>query len=358
MQKALKIIVATIIMTIIPVGLLVTFLVVNARHDAKIREQDQILMEKPDDELLGERISIKREGKDEVDVNFYRGDGDCLPLVVNLHGGAYIAGDADTLDTQSDRISRDWGVNVASVDYALLEGDVTKEYVVEEITDAVRYFLENKEEYHIDDGNVFLMGYSAGGYYAAASTLALYRAGIDVKGQILCYAFVGDMRDTFSGVVPVGEDANADADTQAGGSASETDGGEEATEDSEANAGASAEAGSSASRTGGGAETDSGEDTDAAGDADLPKTLFVVIEGDGVSQASLSYEKLLAGVGAPTETITYGSVKHGFLEENNPEYEQLSDKNKTSRSAEAEKIMLDAEGDIGEWLHKAMGETS
>ncbi|MBP3198400.1 MAG: alpha/beta hydrolase fold domain-containing protein [Butyrivibrio sp.] len=51
-----------------------------------------------------------------VDLNLYLiNDGEMHPLVINIHGGAFIAGDADTLDTQSNRISKNWNVNVVTV---------------------------------------------------------------------------------------------------------------------------------------------------------------------------------------------------------------------------------------------------
>lgn len=119
MKKVLKIIgIAALVILILGIAL-VARLVITFLHDSKIQEQDQLLMVKSDEELLGEHIYIKRDGKGDVDVNYYFGDGESLPLVINLHGGAFIAGDADTLDTQSNRISKSWGVNVATVNYSL-----------------------------------------------------------------------------------------------------------------------------------------------------------------------------------------------------------------------------------------------
>lgn len=47
-------------------------------------------------------------------------------------------------------------------------------------------------------------------------------------------------------------------------------------------------------------------------------------------------------------TKVYNNVKHGFTEENSPEYEKLSKKNKTSKSPEAEKIARESEEYIKE----------
>ena len=61
-------------------------------------------MVKSDEELIGEHLYINRDGTDDVYINLYRFESDePVPLVINLHGGAFVAGDADTLDTQNDR---------------------------------------------------------------------------------------------------------------------------------------------------------------------------------------------------------------------------------------------------------------
>lgn len=210
-------------------------------------------MIKIDEELIGEYLYIKRENKEDVDVNIYIKDSnDKLPLIINIHGGAFIAGDADTLDTQSDRISKDWNVNVVTVSYKLLSDKYDKQYAIDEIKDTVKYFTENEEKYNIDTKNIFIMGYSAGGYYAMASTLQL----------------------------------------------------------------------------------------------------LVLVNKDPLSEGSLDYQKVLNDDGVKTEIKRYDNVKHGFIEENNPEYEKLNKKNKTSKSSEAEIIARETEDYIKDWIDK------
>ena len=275
MKKLLKIVGIIVLIIVILVIALAAYLIITFLRDSKIQEQDQLLMIKSDEELLGAHIYIKRDGKDDVDVNYYFSEGESLPLVINLHGGAFIAGDADTLDTQSDRISKSWGVNVATVNYSLLKGNMKKEYVIEEITDTVRYFIDNKDTYHVDPDNIFIMGYSAGGFYAAASTLELYQSNITIKGQILCYAFINGIDEKFA-ALPEQEKVN------------------------------------------------------------MTPALFVVAKGDPLGEGSLVYEKLLRDAGVLTDSIIYEGVMHGFIEENNPEYENLHAKNRTSKSDKTE----------------------
>ena len=86
--------------------IIIAALVIIAIRNSKEQEKQQALMVKTDEELIGTHFYVPRGDKEDVDVNLHLlNDGNKHPLVINLHGGAFIAGDADTLDTQSDRIS-------------------------------------------------------------------------------------------------------------------------------------------------------------------------------------------------------------------------------------------------------------
>ena len=107
-------------------------------HDQKLQVEDQENMVKNDEELIGKHFYMPRNGKEDVDLNLYfQNDGEKHPLIINIHGGAFIAGDADTLDSQSDRISKNWNSNVVTVNYKLMKGEYTKQYAVDEIKDTV-----------------------------------------------------------------------------------------------------------------------------------------------------------------------------------------------------------------------------
>lgn len=85
------------------------------KNELALRAEDQKRMSKPDDELIGEYFYMKKSGKDDADLNLYMIEAtQNLPHIINIHGGAFIASDADTLDTQSDRISKNFNSHVVS----------------------------------------------------------------------------------------------------------------------------------------------------------------------------------------------------------------------------------------------------
>ena len=152
-------------------------------------EKQRTKLVKNDSELIGERIEIQRDGKAGVKANLYVPDynsDERLPVVFNIHGGGFVGGDADVLDTQSDRIANEWNVLVVTINYT--KADVKPvSYGSEEIRDVVLYFADNAENYRADPSKFTLMGYSAGAYYAADSTRLLQKADFDMASLVLCY---------------------------------------------------------------------------------------------------------------------------------------------------------------------------
>ena len=268
---------------------LILFLVIQLLVSRHRQAEDQAMMVKSDEELIGTHFFVPRDGKTDVDVNIYILEDDELhPVVFNIHGGAFIAGDADTLDAQSDRISKAWGAHVATINYKLAKGGYDIAYGTAEVADAVKYFLAHAEEYRINPDEIFLLGYSAGAYHVMASALALKSEGVDVAGQIICYGFIKEVNETYLAL-------------------------------------------------------------DEAARKSVAPALFILADGDPISDGSLTYRQSLEDNGVATQIKKYEGSMHGFIEENNPEYEVLK---AVSKSPEQELMARDAESGMGEWIER------
>lgn len=285
MKKMIKII---LIAALVIILLIIAMVVIAVVRSQRSYAEDQLKMPKADEEMLGERFEVPRAGLDPVKVNLYIPDGtEKIPVVFNIHGGAFVAGHADMLDTQSDRISKDWNAAIVTIDYKLAKDGITIEYGVKEVVDTVKYFKEHADEYNLDTEKIVLMGYSAGGYHAMMAALELKKENIDVAAQVLCYPFIKDAVDAYK---------TLSAEQQ----------------------------------------------------ASLAPALFIPADNDPISDGSLTYEEVLRQNGVKTEVKKYTGSIHGFLEENNPEYEKMN--NKQSKSPEQEIMARDAENFIRDWL--------
>lgn len=78
--------------------------------------------------------------------------------------------------------------------------------------------------------------------------------------------------------------------------------------------------------------------------------MFILAGDEPISKGSLDYKTVLSESGIPTSVKVYDDVKHGFIEENNLEYEILHKKNKMSKNQEAEALARQAEQYINEWM--------
>jgi len=89
--------------------------------------------------------------------------GNPLPLVINVHGGAFLAGD------KSDGVPADFlnrGYAVASINYRL-SGDAVFPAQIEDCKAAVRWLRANAQKYRLDPDRFAAWGASAGGHLSA-----------------------------------------------------------------------------------------------------------------------------------------------------------------------------------------------
>ena len=141
--------------------------------------------------IKGEKFMVPRTNAAPVMVYLHRpaSGGENLPVVFNVHGGAWVGGDALLLDTQSQEMANRLGAMVVNINY--IKADVKPfPYAQYEVRDTVRYFAEHAVEYGIDTKKLALMGYSAGGHLCACAAQMLKEDNILISCQVLCYPFL------------------------------------------------------------------------------------------------------------------------------------------------------------------------
>ena len=117
------------------------------------------------------------------------GGGENLPVVFNVHGGAWVGGDALLLDTQSQEMADRLDCLVVNINY--IKADVKPfPYAQYEVRDTVLYFVRHAREYGIDTSKLALMGYSAGGHLCACAAQLLSEEEVQLSCQVLCYPFL------------------------------------------------------------------------------------------------------------------------------------------------------------------------
>ena len=139
----------------------------------------------------GERFSVPRDREKPVKAFLYRPKTmpKPWPVLFNLHGGAWVGGDASQMDSYCLDMAEKCGAFIVNINYT--KADVKPiPYAEEEIRDTVLYFRDHAEEYGLDIDRFALIGYSAGGHLAAAASLMLHDGGFSLSAQVLCYPFL------------------------------------------------------------------------------------------------------------------------------------------------------------------------
>ena len=155
-------------------------------------EKVRAINRKADEDLLGRRFSVPRDGRDEVAVNLYEISSDQpTPVVYVVHGGNLFDGDADQCDTFCHRMSRLWNCMIIAINYTKLDVQVPP-YQQDEIIDTVEYFSSRSAFYHIDPSRSAFVGFSGGAYLMMGAAAILHTKGMDLKGMISFYPLIDD----------------------------------------------------------------------------------------------------------------------------------------------------------------------
>lgn len=109
------------------------------------------------------------------------------PAILYIHGGGFIAGDAEIDDATCVRMAETHGAVVVNVDYRLAP-ETPFPGPVEDCYAALAWLLEQAPALGVDRQRVVVMGPSAGGGLAAATALLHRdRGGLPLAGQVLIY---------------------------------------------------------------------------------------------------------------------------------------------------------------------------
>lgn len=246
---------------------------------------------------IGERFVIPRAEMDGVDVIIYRPENPAgrLPVLFNMHGGAWIGGDAVLMESFCQKLANEIPAMVVNVNYK--KADVRPfPYALNEVADAVKYFAAHANEFGVDPCRMAVGGHSAGAQIAAGAAMKLKEDGVKLAAQMLVYPCT-DMRpkdaDGLMAMIqpmmfPDGEYAHRWASPV------------------------------------------------IAADAELKElapAIFIECGLDELKPMGIAYAKRLMDAATPVKVKEYPDALHGFLEVNRPDYD-ANDPRRTPEQAE------------------------
>lgn len=119
-----------------------------------------------------------------------------LPVVVSIHGGAFVAGSFDDVRSEDERLADELGCAVVAVEYRLAP-EHPFPAAPEDCYAALCWVHDHARELGLDASRLVVHGASAGGALAAAVCLmARDRGGPRIAAQILVIPVVHDRLDT------------------------------------------------------------------------------------------------------------------------------------------------------------------
>lgn len=165
---------------------------IKAGSEQSFAELKELRADFAEEVVSGERFVVPREGADGVETIIYRPKEpgkEPLPVIFNMHGGAWIGGDAVLMDAFCSDLANRLPAVVVNINYKKADVHLLP-YPQFEVADTVLYFAEHADEYGVDPAKFAVSGYSAGGNIAAGAAVRLKELGFNLAAQVLNYAFV------------------------------------------------------------------------------------------------------------------------------------------------------------------------
>lgn len=135
---------------------------------------------------LGKRISI--DGVDCI-LHLPEETKTKLPLFIELHGGAWVGGDAVFVDSLCQKISREAPCIAVNLNYKKLDVHPFP-YPMQEVCTVISHFIKNSGLYGADPERIIICGQSAGAHIAAGAAVLAKEKGLPIARQILVYPFL------------------------------------------------------------------------------------------------------------------------------------------------------------------------
>jgi acetyl esterase len=155
----------------------------------EIKKQRNKYQELP---ITGEKFIVPRNSLKGVEVILYRPQNTVmksLPVFFNLHGGAWVGGDAALMDSFCNLMADNIPALIINVNYTKIDVQPFP-YPQIELCDAVLYFSKNADQHGINKTKFAIGGYSAGAHIAAGAAIRLKELGFNLSCQMLVYPFL------------------------------------------------------------------------------------------------------------------------------------------------------------------------
>lgn len=240
-------------------------------------------------QTIGERFVVPRRERKGVHTILYRptsasaAEYGRLPVLFNMHGGAWVGGDAVFMESFCQRMADELPALVVNVNYTKADEESIP-YAIEEVADTVKFFIAHAEEYGIDRDRIAVGGHSAGGQLAAGTALKLKEEGITLACQMLVYPCTD---------LTVGMDSSQELRMLV--DLFFPDGGNEHRYISPLRA----------------------KDEELEG---LSPAIFIICGLDELKPMGIAYAKRLIDHAVPVKVKEYPAAVHGFLEVNRPDF--------------------------------------
>lgn len=116
------------------------------------------------------RQDIKYNNHIDCLFDFYYKDTNIKPLIINIHGGGFVAGDKKYRKALAHYYISNNDVNVINVNYPMSDKVLLHESI-QYLVSFINFLINNKNDYYIDLNRIMITGDSSGAYFALALTM-------------------------------------------------------------------------------------------------------------------------------------------------------------------------------------------